>query len=353
MTDALSLGNPFTQQRDLQAGSAVVVFPERGVVELSGSDRLSYLDSLVSQDVASLELGISAEALLLDPQGHIERAMRIVDDGQSTWLLVDVAQAPSLAAFLDRMTFSKDAAARDASSDFATVGFFTGGSVEPLLMSLTAGPNGVPLVWRDPWGSVAHGGWQYADAPGHPAGQWKYAEALVEASRSRKLDELARASVDAWDALRIAAWRPSMGTEVDATALPHEVDWLRSAVHLSKGCYRGQETVAKVHNLGHPPRRLVMLHLDGTTNELPSPGAVITVAGAEVGHVTVAGRHFEDGPIALALVKRSVPADAALTVDAPSGPQPATQVVIVPTDAGRAVDVPRMPKLGRVSRTAD
>lgn len=352
MTDALSLGNPFTQQRDLQAGSAIVAFPDRGVVELSGSDRLSYLDSLVSQDVATLAPGISAEALLLDPQGHIERAMRIVDDGHSTWLLVDAAQAPPLAAFLDRMTFSKDAAARDASSDFVTVGFFAGGSVEALLGFMTAAPNGLPLVWRDPWGWVANGGWQYADAQGHPAGQWKYAEALVELSRVGELREIAHASVDAWDALRIAAWRPSIATEVDATALPHEVDWLRSAVHLSKGCYRGQETVAKVHNLGHPPRRLVMLHLDGTTNELPLSGAQVTLEGAEVGHVTVAGRHFEDGPIALAVIKRSVPADATLTVDAPSGMQPATQVVIVPTDAGRAVDVPRMPKLGRVSRDA-
>jgi folate-binding protein YgfZ len=281
MTDALSLGNPFTQQRDLQGGSAIVAFPDRGVVELSGSDRLSYLDSLVSQDVAALEPRISAEALLLDPQGHIERAMRIVDDGHSTWLLVDAAQAPPLAAFLDRMTFSKDAAARDASSDFVTVGFFTGGSAEALLGPMTAVPNGHPLVWRDPWRSVANGGWQYADAQGHPAGQWNYAEALVELSRIGELDELARASVDAWDALRIAAWRPSMATEVDANALPHEVDWLRSAVHLSKGCYRGQETVAKVHNLGHPPRRLVMLHLDGTTNELPLAGAVITLDGAE------------------------------------------------------------------------
>ena len=350
MTDASSLGNPFTQQRDLQAGLAIVAFPDRGVVEVSGYERLSYLDSLVSQDVATLAPGISAEALLLDPQGRIEHVMRIVDDGHSTWLLVDAAQAPTLAAFLDRMTFSKDAAARDASNDFVTVGFFTGGSVESVLEHVTAAPNGSPLLWRDPWSSVAIGGWQYADAQGHPAGQWKYAEALVEHTRVTELQQITHASTDAWDALRIAAWRPSMATDVDGTALPHEVDWLRSAVHLSKGCYRGQETVAKVHNLGQPPRRLVMLHLDGTTNELPLTGAVITLNGAEVGHVTVAGRHFEDGPIALAVVKRSVPADATLTVDAPSGTQPATQVVIVPTDAGRAIDVPRMPKLGRVSR---
>ena len=353
MTDASSLGNPFTQQRDLLAGKAIVVFPDRGVIELSGSDRLGYLDSLVSQDVSRLVPGISAEALLLDPHGRVERAMRVVDDGQSTWLLVDAEQAEPLAAFLDRMTFSKDAEARNASAEFYTVGFFASGSVESAVEAVRANPHGVALVWRDPWAAVVQGGWQYAEGAEHPAGQWNYVEALIPADRMGQLDELQHASPDAWDALRIAAWRPSLATEVDAHSLPHEVDWLRSAVHLSKGCYRGQETVAKVHNLGHPPRRLVMLHLDGTTNELPLPGASVTFEGTEVGHVTVAGRHFEDGPIALAIVKRSVPADVTLTVDAPSGVQPANQVIIVPTDAGRTVDVPRMPKLGRVSRTDD
>jgi len=352
MADASSLGNPFTQQRELLAGQALVLLDNRGVVELSGSDRLSYLDSLVSQDVAALVSGESAEALLLDPHGHIERSMRIIDDGSSTWLLVDEGQAPALAAFLDRMTFSKDATARDASLDFVTVGFFATGLADQTVPAASATPHGVSLVWRDPWSAVVAGGWQYASEDEHPAGQWNYAEALLDAHQVAALAALPRVAGEALDALRIAAWRPSLATEVDALSLPHEVDWLRTAVHLAKGCYRGQETVAKVHNLGHPPRRLVLLHLDGTTNELPLPGAMISFDGAEVGNLTVAARHFDDGPIALAVVKRSTPMNATLTVEAPSGPQPATQVVIVPADAGRAVDVPRMGKLGRVSRDA-
>ncbi len=149
------------------------------------------------------------------------------------------------------------------------------------------------------------------------------------------------------DALRIAAWRPSWSGEVDERTIPHEVDWMRTAVHLSKGCYRGQETVAKVHNLGHPPRRLAMLHLDGSDSVLPVHGAAVRDGDVVVGEITSAALHFEDGPIALALLKRSTPADAALVVDTTDGPIAATQEVIVPADAGATASIPRLPRLSR------
>jgi folate-binding protein YgfZ len=344
-------GNPFTQQRELLRGNASVSFDGRGVVALSGSDRLSYLDSLVSQDVSRLTPGASAEALLLDPQGHIERAMGLIDDGETTWILVDEGQAPALAAFLDRMTFSKDASARDASAEFSRVGFFAGGPAQTVVTALAEKRHGIALVWSDPWHEVAAGGWQYAATQSHPAPEWNYREALVPVDVP--VDALADAppvSAGEWEALRIAAWRPRFTREVDANSLPHEYDWLRSAVHLNKGCYRGQETVAKVHNLGHPPRRLTMLHLDGSTNILPEPGADVIFAGVVVGHITLAANHFEDGPIALALLRRSVPSDATLVVATADGVISAGQQVIVPADAGRTVDVPRMPRLGAVSR---
>jgi folate-binding protein YgfZ len=344
-------GNPFTHQRDLLRGNATVLFENRGIVALTGADRLSYLDSLVSQDVSRLLPGESAEALLLDPQGHIERVMGLIDDGETAWILVDEDQAAPVAAFLDRMTFSKDAAARDASDEFVRVGFFAGGVAEPVVTALAAKPNAIPLIWSDPWDHVASGGWQYASADSHPAPDWNYREALVSASLDASpLAAAPAVPVADWDALRIAAWRPRFASEVDANALPHEFDWLRSAVHLNKGCYRGQETVAKVHNLGHPPRRLTLLHLDGSTNILPASGAEVSLDGAVVGHLTSAANHFEDGPIGLALLKRSTPADAMLSVATDEGVISASQLVIVPADAGRTIDVPRMPRLGAVSR---
>ena len=141
------------------------------------------------------------------------------------------------------------------------------------------------------------------------------ATALADARRRRRAPgAVALAGVDALEALRIAAWRPRAAREVDARSIPHELDWLRSAVHLDKGCYRGQETVAKVHNLGRPPRRLVQLDLDGSESVLPEPGSVVLAGDAEVGVVTSSARHHEDGPIALAVVKRSVAEDAPLVV---------------------------------------
>ena len=138
------------------------------------------------------------------------------------------------------------------------------------------------------------------------------------------------AGVWAYEALRIAAHRPRIGLEVDQRTIPHELGWLDTAVHLNKGCYRGQETVARVENLGHPPRRLVMLHLDGTEERLPAHGAAVLHDGREVGAVTSAARHYELGPIALAVVKRNVPVEAVLEADG----LPAAQEVVVPPDAG-------------------
>ena len=129
------------------------------------------------------------------------------------------------------------------------------------------------------------------------------------------------------EALRVAAWRPRLGLETDHRTIPHEVDWLRTAVHLSKGCYRGQETVARVHNLGRPPRRLVMLHLDGSAHLLPPSESAVELDGRAVGRVTTSARHHELGPIALAVVKRNLPVDAVLLVDGVSAAQ---EVVVAP-----------------------
>jgi len=344
-------GDPFREQRALARGDAVVMRNECGVIRLSGRDRLTWLDSLVSQEVAGLAAGESAEALLLDPNGRIERVMRILDDGTNSWILVD-ADSAGLASWLDRMVFRRDVDVADVSDAFTVVGFFDGGRATTALAPLTAAPNGVPLTWVDPWSSVASGGWQYSSPAGHPALDWTYSEALLEATApTTGLPE--PAGTLALTALRVAAWRPALA-DVDETSLPHEFDWLRSAVHLSKGCYRGQETVAKVHNLGHPPRRFVALDLDGSDTTLPESGWTVALADdpeKSVGHVTSAARHFEEGPIALGLVKRSVPADAALVVRSPEGGVVAArQTTIVPSDAGKTLDVPRI-KRDRVRPT--
>lgn len=321
---AVSDGNPLTDQRSLLAGMAVVTFVDRGIVTVSGPDRLGWLDSLLSQKLDRLTPGASTEALLLDPHGHVEQAMRILDDGETTWLLVDEGYAERLAAWLTKMRFMKQVEIADASAEFVAVGFF--GQIPDALSAVTAVGNGLPLIWHDPWQAVAEGGWQYAT--GRPEGNWDYSEAVIPRSALATLEAdptLVLARPEAWEALRLAAWRPRLASEGDEHLLPHELDWLRSAVHLNKGCYRGQETVAKVHNLGHPPRRLTFLDLDGVEVQLPEHGARIELDGAEVGHVTASANHYEDGPIALAVLKRSVPTGAALEIISGMSASPRTK----------------------------
>jgi tRNA-modifying protein YgfZ len=272
----LHYGNPLGEQRALAAGQAIVDLSDRDVLSITGPDRLSWLDSLTSQSIAKLAPGESAETLLLDPSGRVEYAIRVLDDGATCWLLLDAWAGVGLLAFLDRMRFMLRVEVADRSAEFATVGSL--GAPVPAV----AEPAGVPLAWHDPWRAVVPGGHQYATEPQHPGLEWAYTESLVERARLGELDAVPAAGALALEALRIAAWRPRAATEVDATTIPHELDWLRSAVHLSKGCYRGQETVAKVHNLGHPPRRLVMLHLDGSDGVLPEAGAPVRSGETEV-----------------------------------------------------------------------
>ena len=348
-TGLLHVGNPFAEQRALAAGTAVAPLGDRRVIAVSGEDRLSWLDSLSSQSLTRLAPGESTELLILDPQGHIEHAASVVDDGETTWLIADAADAEGLLGWLLRMRFRLRVAPRDASEDFAVVGG-TRAAVEKLGV---AAPAGVPLVWGDPWPGVGAGGWAYSVVEPHPGTERDWAEAIVSRSEEERIadaasrGELALAGLVAADALRVAAWRPRWSAEVDEKALPHELDWLRTAVHLEKGCYRGQETVAKVHNLGHPPRRLVALDLDGSENVLPVPGDAVRLGDDVVGVVTSAARHHEDGPIALALVRRTTPVDAALTVDADDARVAAAQEVIVPPGAGATASIPRITRLSR------
>ena len=348
-------GSPITEQRALVSGSAIVDLSNRGVLSVAGPDRLSWLDSISSQRLVGMPAGGSTETLFLDPSGRIEHAVHLLDDGDTTWLLVEAAAAAPLLAWLDRMRFMLRVEPADRTDEFATIGRL-GGAAEADPVGAAA-PHGVPLIWRDPWPRVAEGGAQYAASAEHPGAAWIWTETLVERSHLPALaeGELPAAGTLALEALRIEAWRPRWATEVDERSIPHELDWLRSAVHLAKGCYRGQETVAKVHNLGAPPRRLVLLHLDGSDDVLPAPGASVASREAPettVGVITSSGRHHELGPIALAVVKRSLDAEAEVVVRADDVLVAGSQEVVVPPTAGRAVDVPRLPRIGATKRRA-
>jgi len=338
------VGSPVAEQRRLASGTALAPLGDRRVISVGGEDRRSWLDSLSSQALTHLAPGVSTEMLILDPQGRVEHAASVVDDGETAWLIVDATDVEALAGWLTRMRFRLRVEVQDRSDDL----FVVGGTRDAVSALSPVAP-----VWVDPWPDVSPGGWAYARVEPHPGADRDWAEAILDADEyGRVIDaavrgEVVLAGLDAVEALRVAAWRPRVGVDADERLLPHEMDWLRTAVHLSKGCYRGQETVAKVHNLGHPPRRVVALQLDGSDNVLPQRGDEVRAGDTVIGAITSVAVHHEEGPIALALIKRTAPEGVPLVVDTADGPLAAAQETVVPADAGATASIPRLPRLGR------
>jgi tRNA-modifying protein YgfZ len=309
---AAHYGDPYAEQRALARAAGLVDRSNREIVRIAGADRLSWLHSLTTQDLQHLEPGTTAQALVLSPQGHIEHHLTLTDDGTAVWAHVEPGTAGALLAFLQSMRFLLKVDLADVTSDFAVLTLM--GPDRP-----AAAPDGAVVAMPDAFGMDVV----------VPRDRLSEIAAAVEGSGA------AVAGLAAYEALRIAARRPRFGLDTDHRTLPHEVGWIETAVHLNKGCYRGQETVARVHNLGHPPRRLILLHLDGSEDRLPVHGDPVTRDDTTVGFVGSAARHFELGPIGLGLIKRMVPVDAALR----AGGVPAAQEVVVPPEAGANVQI--------------
>jgi folate-binding protein YgfZ len=271
-------GEPVKEQRAIEAGTAWADLSHLSVIAVSGEDRLKWLHDLTTQFLTDLEAGMWKPAMILDPQGHVEYQFNLVDDGTTTFLVLDGSYAETLVAYLSKMRFMLKVDVRDATSEFAVLR-------APGATTDIGGP--FALV---PRGEVAQMA-QAFNAVATQVGTW------------------------ALDAERVAAGRPRIGFETDHKTIPNEIGVLNGAVHMNKGCYRGQETVAKIFNLGNPPRRLTMLHLDGSDVGFPATGTKIENDGVVVGFIGTVARHHELGTIALAIVKRNTPLDATLSVD--------------------------------------
>ncbi len=322
-----SFANPLVEQREFLAGKSAVLLSEKVVFTVSGEDRLTWLNDLFSQKLDELLLGESVEALWLDPQGHIVRDFHIVDDGEKAWLITFKTGFEELLTQLQRMVFRAKVVIADCSADFAVIATWN------------TAVQGSALQWVDPWPEITSGGYRYGQGSEE---SWLYRESLIPLADSENVwNHFGKAGTMVIDALRVASHRPTGPNEIDEKSLPHEYDWLATAVHLSKGCYRGQEAVAKIHNLGHPPRRLVLLHLDGSGHALPEIGDELYQAENLIGKITTVGQHYEMGPIALALVKRNVPISDVLMVHCLNSGEKlsAHQEEIVPASAGAVVDL--------------
>jgi len=284
-------GEVAKEQRALAEGKAWADLSHRAVIEINGADRLTWLHSLTTQHLEKLQPGEWKEALILDPQGHVEQQLFLVDDGSSVFIHLDQEKKESLISYLEKMKFMLRVDVKDVSDEYA--------------------------IFRAPGKSDDLGG-PYALVP------------RAEISSMSEAFNASNLQVGIWalEAERIARGRARIDMDTDHKSIPNELGVLNKSVHMNKGCYRGQETVAKVFNLGHPPRRLVLLHLDGSSVDLPKHGDSVSHEGKEIGFIGSVARHHELGPIALAVIKRTTSADAVLTADGVA----ANQEILVPIE---------------------
>jgi len=329
---AAHYGDPMREQRLLASEVGLVDRSHRGVVAVPGEERASWLHTLTTQHLADLRAGQGSELLVLSPHGHVEQHALVAEDGTTTWLDTEPGATEGLLKYLEMMRFFTKVDPRDASGEwalFALVGpraVAAAALLDERLRDLAA-PDAVPVpAAKFAAGEVPPRPTTLYDVRGLDNGGWARrghlgVDVLVpreefDGTVRRLLDQgVAPAGQWAYEAVRVAARTPRLGWETDHRTIPAEIDLLAPAVHLDKGCYRGQETVARVHHLGRAPRRLALLHLDGvTTDQPPARGTAVTLDGRPVGFVGTAVRHYELGPVALAVLKRNVPDDAALRV---------------------------------------
>jgi folate-binding protein YgfZ len=283
---AAHYGDPFAEQRRLVDGDGWVDLSHHDIVRIAGADRLDYLHAMSSQVFEGLEAGRHVDALILSPQGHLEHAFGGWDDGSEFLAHVEPGRGEALVSLIESTRFMMRIEATPVTEEYALVHDAAEG---PVLVDRTT---------------------------------------LADRATSGEHGELS--GVWAYEALRIAAGRFRYDVDTDHRTIPNELGLIGSVAHVDKGCYRGQETVAKIHNLGRPPRRLTLLHLDGSVDRLPAPGAEVSAEGVAVGVVGSAARHYELGPIGLALLKRSTPVDVPLLADGVA----ASQEVVVDPDIG-------------------
>jgi folate-binding protein YgfZ len=301
-------GDPLGEQRAATDGAVVVDRSHRAVLTLTGNDRKTWLHSISSQHVSDLPDGAVTQNLSLDGQGRVEDHWIQTQLDGVTYLDTEPWRGEPLLTYLRKMVFWSDVAVEPA--DLAVLSLLGPDLADPRVLvalgigSLPAEDAAVALPESGFLRRLAGSGIELDLVVARDqAAQWR--QRLVDAG-------VRPAGVWAYEAHRVAALQPRLGVDTDERTIPHEVGWIDTAVHLDKGCYRGQETVARVHNLGKPPRMLVMVHLDGSADR-PATGDALLAGGRTVGRLGTVVDHVDEGPIALALLKRGLPADTPLT----------------------------------------
>ncbi len=307
-------GDPLGEQRAAETAAVLVDRSHRAVLTLTGSDRQTWLHSLSTQHVSALPDGASTQNLSLDGQGRVEDHWIQTELGGVTYLDTEPWRGEPLLAYLRKMVFWSDVS--PAVADMAVLSLLGPGAADRQVLDVLgvdeppADMAAVPLV----------AGGFLRRMPASPATRIELDLVVPRPESAEWQRRLSRAAVRpagvwAYEAQRVAAVRARLGVDTDERTIPQEVRWIGGpgvgAVHLDKGCYRGQETVARVHNLGKPPRMLVLLHLDGSVDR-PATGDPVLAQGRAVGRLGTVVEHVDWGPVALALLKRGLPENTPL-----------------------------------------
>lgn len=325
-------GDPLGEQRRAVAGAGLIDRSNRDVLVVPGPDRLDWLHAICSQHLSALMDGDSTEALVLSPNGHVEQHWQLTELGDQVWIDTEPGAADQVLSYLLKMRFLKRVEPAVVTPEFAVLSLIGPDAAEVLSRA------GLPVPGTKAVALPGNGFLRPALALDGPI------DLIVDRAELANIAGRLRAAgaelIGSWaaDALRVERRRPRLGVDTDHRTLAHETGWIGSAVHLDKGCYRGQETVARVQNLGKPPRRLVLLHLSGDSEQLPAAGSPVERDGRTVGFVGTAVQHHELGPIALAIVKRGLSAADVLSVAGHSAAlDPADDLAELPEGfAGRA-----------------
>jgi hypothetical protein len=328
---AAHYGDPTREQRALETGVGLVDRSNRNVIAVPGDERASWLHNLTTQHLTDLRAGQGTELLVLSPHGHVEQHAMVAEDGTTVWLDTEPGAGDGLLTYLEKMRFFTRVEPRDATAERAVFSLIGPAAAEAVA---TLGVTGLaePRLGDVPGAKFAAG-----SVPPGPTASYDVrsfgtdslarrsrlgVDLLVPRGAAEEVVATLRAAgvplagLWAYEAIRVAARIPRLGWETDHRTIPAEAGFMAPAVHLDKGCYRGQETIARVHHLGRPPRRLVLLHLDGiATDQPPAQGTpVTTTEGKAIGFVGTGVRHHELGMVALAVIKRNVADDVPLLV---------------------------------------
>jgi folate-binding protein YgfZ len=292
------------QYRQLREECGLVERSERGQIVAAGADAAEYLQGQLTNDTEALEPGDGTYAALLDRKGHMQSDMRVLrpGEGPDLWLDLERSALPTVLKHLTMYSIGRDVAVGDVSAERTILSLIGPRSVE------IAGAAALP---EDACEETAVAGVECL-AVGTDAGiDLIVAVSTAERLRGALLEAGAVAvSSEAAEILRIESGVPRYGAEMGAETMPAEAGIVERAISFTKGCYIGQETVARLHYKGRPNR-----HLRGLKLSAPAaPGASLRLGEKEVGSLGSAAVSPALGPIGLAILRREAEPGAEVAV---------------------------------------